>query len=278
MSRPFPISYDGLRRMDLDIAGQTAVITGAARGIGLATARMLMGDGADIAIVDIDTEAARSAAETLNADSASGARAVALPTDITDEQAVAAAFEEARTALGPVSILIHCAAILDNKTFVDSEPDDWRRMIDVCLVGPMLCIHAALPGMIEQHYGRIVCIGSDAGRVGQARLSYYAGAKGGVIAQCKSIAQEVGRHGVTLNVVSPGATNTELRQAREREVEARLGPERYAELTGKVLKRYPLGRLGEPDDIAAMIAFLASARAAWVTGQVISVNGGFAMP
>ena len=114
--------------------------------------------------------------------------------------------------------------------------------------------------------------------MGQARLSYYAGAKGGVIAQCKSIAQEVGRHGITINVVSPGATNTELRQRREAEVEAKLGPERYAELTAKVLKRYPMGRLGEPDDIAATIVFLASGRAGWVTGQVVSVNGGFAMP
>jgi NAD(P)-dependent dehydrogenase (short-subunit alcohol dehydrogenase family) len=151
-------------------------------------------------------------------------------------------------------------------------------MMDVCLFGPLICIHAALPQMVARNYGRIVCIGSDAGRVGQARLSYYAGAKGGVIAQCKSIAQEVGRHGITLNVVSPGATNTELRQQREQEVEARLGTERYADLTARVLKRYPLGRLGEPDDIASTIVFLASARAAWVTGQVVSVNGGFVMP
>jgi NAD(P)-dependent dehydrogenase (short-subunit alcohol dehydrogenase family) len=177
-----------------------------------------------------------------------------------------------------VNILIHCAAILDNKTFMDSQYVDWQRMMDVCLYGPLHCIHAALPDMVSEGYGRIVCIGSDAGRIGQSHLSYYAAAKGGVIAQCKSIAQEVGRHGVTLNVVSPGATNTELRQRREAEVEAQIGSERYASRSAKVLKRYPLGRLGEPDDIAAMIVFLASRQASWVTGQVVSVNGGFVMP
>ena len=262
--------------MDLGISGQTALITGAARGIGLATARMLMAEGANVAVVDIDEAAATDAAQQLNA--SGDAKAIAVATDITDEMAVSQAFAQTRDELGEVDILIHCAAILDNKRFVESTADDWRRMIDVCLIGPMLCIHNALPGMIDNGYGRIVCIGSDAGRVGQSHLSYYAGAKGGVIAQCKSIAQEVGRHGVTLNVVSPGATNTELRQHRESELEANMGAERYAERQKKVLKRYPLGRLGEPDDIAAMISFLASARSAWVTGQVVSVNGGFVMP
>ena len=265
--------------MDLGINGHTAVITGAARGIGLATAKMLLDEGANVAIVDIDAAEAQAAAAALNAlGGAGGARALSVPTDITNETAVASGFATVRSELGPIDILVHCAAILDNKTFIDSDLADWRKMVEVCLFGPMICIHAALPEMVERHYGRIVCIGSDAGRVGQARLSYYAGAKGGVIAQCKSIAQEVGRHGITLNVVSPGATNTELRKRRELDVEARLGPERYADLSAKVLKRYPRGRLGEPDDIAAMIAFLASERASWVTGQVVSVNGGFAMP
>ena len=264
--------------MDLGVTGQTALITGAARGIGLATAQMLLNEGANVAIVDIDAEQAAAAAHALNQNNTSEAQALAVATDITDEAAVASAFAQVSAALGPVDMIIHCAAILDNKTFIDSSLSDWRKMMDVCLFGPLICIHAALPQMVARNYGRIVCIGSDAGRVGQARLSYYAGAKGGVIAQCKSIAQEVGGHGITLNVVSPGATNTELRQQREQEVEARLGTERYADLTARVLKRYPLGRLGEPDDIASTIVFLASARAAWVTGQVVSVNGGFVMP
>jgi NAD(P)-dependent dehydrogenase (short-subunit alcohol dehydrogenase family) len=262
--------------LDLGVDGQVAVITGGARGIGLATARMLAQEGARIALADIDGDAVRAAAAGLEA--TASCEAVAVPTDISDERAVAALAETVHARLGPPDIVVHCAAILDDKTFLESSPADWKAMLDVCLYGPLLVLRAMLPGMVARGYGRVVCLGSDAGRVGQARLSYYAAAKGGVIAQIKSIAQEVGRHGVTLNVVSPGATNTELREAREARRRAEMGEEKYARYAGAVLKRYPAGRLGEPEDIAAMVAFLASRRAAWITGQVISVNGGFVMP
>jgi NAD(P)-dependent dehydrogenase (short-subunit alcohol dehydrogenase family) len=132
--------------------------------------------------------------------------------------------------------------------------------------------------MIERRYGRVVCMASDSARVGQARLSYYAAAKAAVIALVKSIAQEVGQSGVTLNVVSPGATNTPLRMEREQKLRAQMGDEKYQRRVATVVKMYPLGRLGEPDDIAAAVVFLASDRASWVTGQVLSVNGGFTMP
>ena len=142
---------------------------------------------------------------------------------------------------------------------------------------PVIAITLALM-MIERGFGRMVFLASDAARVGQARLSYYAAAKGGVIALVKSVAQEVGQHGITMNVVSPGAANTELRQAREAEIRQSMGDDKYAAYTRKVVRRYPMGRVGEPDDVAGMIAYLVSARAAWTTGQVISVNGGFVMP
>jgi NAD(P)-dependent dehydrogenase (short-subunit alcohol dehydrogenase family) len=186
--------------------------------------------------------------------------------------------DKASGALGPVDIFISSAAILDDKLFLDSKPADWRRMIDVCLLGPMLCLYRILPGMVSRRYGRVVCLASDSARLGQARLSYYAAAKGGVIALVKSVAQEVGKSGVTLNVVSPGATNTELRQEREAQLRQQMGEEKYQRRVQSVLRMYPTGRVGEPDDIAAMIAFLASDRASWMTGQVVSVNGGYAMP
>jgi len=150
-------------------------------------------------------------------------------------------------------------------------------MLKVCLFGPMLCMRAILPGMVERKFGRVVCMASDSARLGQARLSYYAAAKGGVIALVKSVAQEVGRSGVTMNVVSPGATNTELRQEREESLLKQMGQEKFDRRLKTILKMYPTGRLGEPEDIAAMITFLMSDQAGWVTGQVISVNGGFVM-
>ena len=157
-------------------------------------------------------------------------------------------------------------------------PSDWKRVIDVCLYGPMHVIHAVLPGMTQRKYGRIICLASDSARVGQARLSYYAAAKAGVVALVKSVAQEVGKDGITLNIVSPGATNTELRLERERGMRAQMGEEKYARRVQTVLRMYPTGRIGEPVDIASAIAFLASRNASWITGQTLSVNGGFVMP
>ncbi len=261
--------------MDYDVKGDVAVLIGAARGIGFAAARQLVGEGGKVAIADIDAGAAEAAAARL-ADE--GAAAIGVGCDITSTDSIADLLARVEAELGPPAILVNSAAVLDDKTFMDSAPEDWARMLDVCLSGPMNAIHAVLPGMCERGYGRIVCLASDAARVGQARLSYYAAAKAGVVALVKSVAQEVGRNGVTLNIVSPGATNTELRQEREAGLRASMGEEKYARREQTVLRMYPTRRLGEPDDIAGAILYLVSRRAGWVTGQVMSVNGGFVMP
>jgi NAD(P)-dependent dehydrogenase (short-subunit alcohol dehydrogenase family) len=261
--------------VDLGIHGQTALIVGGARGIGFAAAETLASEGARVAIADIDGAAAVKSAERL---AKVGTRVVGFQADVTDMGQVGQLIVDVEAAVGPLSILINSAAVLDDKLFLDSDPGDWRRVIDVCLYGPMNVIHTALPGMTRRRYGRIVCLASDAARMGQARLSYYAAAKGGVVALAKSIAQEVGPTGVTLNIVSPGATNTELRNAREAKMRTEMGEERYARRQKTVLRMYPTGRLGEPIDIASAISFLVSRQASWITGQVLSVNGGFAMP
>ncbi|MFV0295705.1 MAG: SDR family NAD(P)-dependent oxidoreductase [Hyphomicrobiaceae bacterium] len=251
-------------------------MTGGARGIGFAAAERLARQGCSVVLADLDGDQAAASASKLAADT--GVKAIGLAVDITDVAQVAQMREAAVRVCGGVDILINSAAILDDKTFLASNPADWHCMIDVCLFGPMNVLHALLPDMVERGYGRVICLASDAARLGQARLSYYAAAKGGVIALIKSVAQEVGRSGVTLNVVSPGATNTELRQEREANLLSQMGEEKYARRQKAVVKMYPLGRIGEPEDIGAAIAFLASDEASWITGQVLSVNGGFAMP
>jgi len=261
--------------MNIEFDGKVALIVGGAQGIGFATAAQFMNSGAKVAVADINGEAVVAAAERLDGDAS---QKLGVRCDISSLDSVEAMVAEVTARLGAPDIVVISAALLDDKLFLDSGPKDWQRIINVCLYGPMNVLHTVLPGMTERGFGRIICMASDAARVGQARLSYYAAAKGGVIAMIKSIAQEVGPSGVTLNVVSPGATDTELRQAREAQTKQAIGEERYAGRVRKVLRMYPAGRIGLPEDHANMIAYLASDQASWITGQVISVNGGFVMP
>ena len=255
--------------------GKVAVVTGGARGIGLATARQLAREGGAVAFVDMDGDRAKEVADSVAKEH--GTRTLAVPANIAKLEDVRRAHETIASGLGAPDILINCAAIADDKLFLDSTPADWDRILSVDLYGALNTLHTFLPQMVERNKGRVVYLASDSARIGQARLSYYAAAKGGVIALVKSVAQEVGRSSVTINVVSPGATNTELRQAREVTLAAQMGPEKYERRQKAVLKMYPAGRIGEPDDIAAGILFLASDDAAWITGQVLSINGGFCM-
>ena len=261
--------------MNLGIDGKVALIIGGARGIGYATGVELAEGGAKVALVDLNGDAANTSAQKI-ADQ-TNAESSGFQADITSLGQIQDMVDSVTEAFGPPDIVVVTAAIVDDKLFVDSTPKDWQRMIDVCLYGPMNVLHAVLPGMIDRKYGRIVCMATDSALIGQARLSYYAAAKNGVIALIKSVAQEVGRHGITLNAVSPGATNTELRIEREDSLREQMGEEKYERRVQKVLRMYPLRRIGEPDDHSGLISFLVSDRASWITGQVVSVNGGFSM-
>jgi len=254
-----------------------ALVTGAVEGgIGYRVAERLAAEGARVALVDINAAAIEASARKLAAET--GCEVRGFSADIADPESVAAMAADVQAAMGPVEILVNCAAIVSDKLFLESDFADWSRMTSICLYGPMNLIRTFAPTMTEHGYGRIVCLASDSARLGQARLSYYAAAKAGVIALCKSVAQELGPSSVTVNVVSPGATNTSLRQAREESLRTQMGSDNYAKREQRVLKMYPVRRIGEPDDIASMVAYVASDRASWVTGQVVSVNGGFAMP
>jgi NAD(P)-dependent dehydrogenase (short-subunit alcohol dehydrogenase family) len=253
---------------------RNAVVIGGAQGIGFASCQLLANDCEALTIVDLNKEGVARAVEKLKS---SPAKVLGLQADITKKDEVSAIRKRIGDEFGPPSILVNSAAIVDDKLFLDSTPADWQKMIAVCLFGPMNVLHEFLPGMTTAGYGRVVCMASDSYKLGQARLSYYAAAKAGVVALVKSLAQELGRSGVNLNVVSPGATNTEMRRERERTLLAQMGPEKYERRKNTVLKMYPTGRLGEPKDIAAAVHFLTTENAAWITGQVLSVNGGFTM-
>jgi 2-hydroxycyclohexanecarboxyl-CoA dehydrogenase len=246
--------------------GTTAMVTGAGRGIGEAIAEALAAGGAAVAVCDLDGESAVKTAGGLI--ERHGGRAVGLPVDIADSAAVRAAAARAESELGPVDILVNNAGIDVIEPFVDSSEETWDRIIAVNLRGTITVTRAVLDGMIERGSGRIIHIASDAGRVGSSGEVVYAATKGGIIAFGKALAREVARHGITVNSVCPGPTDTALLgQVAAYSQKLRDGLERAI----------PLRRVGQPADIAGAVAFLASGEAAYITGQTLSVSGGLTM-
>ena len=261
--------------MDFGLRNKVALVTGSGQGIGQTIAVEFAREGAQVAVNDLCEE---RTLETIERIDALGGRAVAAPFDVADFEAVARGVTGVEAALGPIEILVNNAAVLVPKLFVDSTPEDWDREITVILFGTLNCTRAVLDGMIERGDGKIVNIASDAARVGQERDTYYGAAKAGVIALAKSLAKEVGRYNINVNCLSPGATDSPMRQQVERLAREKLGEEAFAERQKKILRRYPLRRIGRPEDVANMVLFLSSELARQITGQVVSVNGGFAMP
>jgi len=261
--------------VELELEGKVVLITGSGQGIGQVMAYTFAAEGAVVAVNDLRPERVD---ETVSAITAKGGRAVGVAADITSFDEAKAMVADIERRSGPVDVLVNNAAVLVPKYFVESTPDDWDREIKVVLYGTLNCTRAVIDRMIERKQGKIVNIASDAARVGQERDTYYGAAKAGVIAFAKSLAKEVGPSGINVNVVSPGATDSPMRREVERLAREKLGDEKYREREKKILRAYPLRRIGRPEDIANMVAFLASDAARQITGQVVSVNGGFCMP
>jgi 2-hydroxycyclohexanecarboxyl-CoA dehydrogenase len=246
------------------LEGRIALVTGGGSGIGAATCRRLAAEGAQVAVTDVNVEGARAVAEEV-----SGA---AFELDVRSADSARAAVAEAESELGPLDLLVNNAGYDEFSFFTNTDEGLWDRVLAVNLRGVIAVTHAVLPGMQERHRGRIVNVASEAGRVGSHGSSIYSAAKAGVIGLTKALARETARYGITCNAVAPGPIETPLLMS---------APDAYGELGRRLIEgmvgQTALRRIGQPEEVAAAIAFLASDDASYVTGQAIGVSGGLAM-
>jgi 3-oxoacyl-[acyl-carrier protein] reductase len=244
---------------------RVAIVTGAARGIGAAIAHRLAADGMSVGVVDLDEQGSeRTAKEIIE----NGGRAIPIGADVANERAARDAVQQTAAELGPVAVLINSAGIIRDNLIFKMSATDWDSVIDVHLRGAFLMTRAAQTHMTQANWGRIVNISSTSalGNRGQAN---YAAAKAGLIGFTKTLALELGRFGVTANAIAPGFVETDMTMASA----ARQGLD-YEEWKLTAAREIPLGRIGTPEDIAAVASFLCRDEAGYVSGQVIFVNGG----
>jgi 2-hydroxycyclohexanecarboxyl-CoA dehydrogenase len=245
-----------------ELDGNVVAVTGAAGGIGRALGAAFVTAGAAVGVWDVDGGRAKEVADQL------GGRALGVEVDITSRGSIERALAVTEEAFGPLDVLVNNAGIDKIEPFLQSEEATWERIVAVNFLGTVRCCHVAVSGMVERGRGRVINIASDAGRVGSSGEVVYSGTKGGVIAFSKALAREVAARGVTVNVVCPGPTDTPLLD---------LVAEASQKLYDGLARAVPMRRIGQPDDIAPAVVFLASAGAGYITGQTLSVSGGLTM-
>ena len=243
---------------------RVAIVTGGASGIGLAISQRLAADGAAVAVFDLNTEAAETAAADIVS---AGGSAIAVTVDVTDRALVDQGVAEVRERLGRPTILVNNAGLDGFDKFLSIPIEKWNRILEVNLTGTFQCCQAVVPEMLEAGWGRIVNISSSSAQGGQPMMTHYVAAKAGVIGFTKALALELGPKGITVNTIPPGFIDTPMLRATEAKGLLGEGVEHHAGLT-------PVRRVGQPGDIAAACSFLVSDEASYVTGQVIGVNGG----
>ncbi|MFP1644688.1 glucose 1-dehydrogenase [Pontitalea aquivivens] len=251
-----------------DLKGKTAIVTGGGQGIGRAITLRLAAEGCNVAVFDLRPEAAE---ETANEARAAGGNVKIYGLDVSDQAAVNAAVAAVESDLGPVWVLVNNAGWDKPAPFLSTDADLWNKIIAINLQGPLNLHKAVCPGMVARKGGRVVNIASDAARVGTSNEAVYSACKGGIIAFTKSMARELARSNILLNAVCPGPTNTPM-------MASVLGTgEDAVKWKDAMVRGIPLKRMGEPEDYAGIVAFLASSDAGFITGQTISVSGGMNM-
>jgi 2-hydroxycyclohexanecarboxyl-CoA dehydrogenase len=243
---------------------RVAVVTGGASGIGLAISERLAADGMAVAVFDREGEAAQQAADAITA---AGHRERGIRVDVTDREQIEAGAAQVRSELGPPTVLVNNAGIHAVDPFLKITPEKWQRLLDVNLTGTFNCCQAVVPDMVEAGWGRIVNISSSSAQGGQQFMAHYVAAKAGVIGFTKSLALELGPKGITVNTIPPGFIDTPMLRRQESKGFLGEGVEHHEALT-------PVRRIGRPEDVAAMCAFLVRDEASYITGQVLGVNGG----
>jgi 3-oxoacyl-[acyl-carrier protein] reductase len=244
------------------LEGQVAVVTGGGTGIGLAISTAVAREGATVSIVDVNLDNAREAAAAIEK---AGGSAEAQEADVSASGPVKAAFQEVLKRHGRMDILVNNAGITRDGLLLRMSDEQWERVVDINLRGAFYCSRAAARAMVRARYGRIVNIASVVGVAGNPGQANYVASKAGLIGLTKALAQELAPRGITVNAVAPGFIKTAMTDALSEEVRKAL------------LAKVPLGRLGTPEDVAEVVAFLASPRAAYITGQTVIVDGGMVM-
>lgn len=261
--------------MDLRLTDKAVIVTGGANNIGRGIALGFAAEGARVLIADIDEERAKLVAAE------AGGGAAVQPTDVSSWESTQAMAARAVELFGRIDVLVNCAGGTIDRLFLEKPREEWEREVAINFWGFINCSRAVLETMIEQRSGAVVSIGSDAGRMGEWRETVYSGTKAGIIAMSKSLAREVGSKGIRFNVVSPGFIPGRKDAGGDfgegSMWSGKQGEQFPDELLEKIAKSYPLRRLGRPEDVAPAVMFLASDAASYITGQTLSVSGGYTM-
>jgi len=250
--------------MDLGLKGKVALVTGGGRDVGKAVSLALAAEGARVAVNY--RKSADEAEAVVKEIEAAGGEARAYQCDVSDYPGVQAMVDAIVKDMGRIDILVNNAGFVIPRLFTETKPEDWKAQVDVGLYGVIHCCHAVAPHMIAQKSGRIVNVTGDSARVGEKYLSVTAASRGGVLSLTKSLARELGPSNINVNCVAFGLVETD-------HTDQAFLKKNY----DKIVRQYPLGRIGKAGDIAPMITFLASESASWITGQILSINGGYAM-